>query len=265
MMRRRAFTLLELCLAGALLTLFMFVGYTMLRMAEKVYYQVSGNEDATMQLKRAVRMLHKDLISALADTVGSAGAPALNVVNVPASLPGGASDGTGVCLLSPYRNGSGEMVMNTDGPEWQRNIIYYTVVPGGDPCAGGADANGFDDRCPHKVLVRKVLNLGTTPQTPLPIGSIAGHLTRPLSPKDISNFSSEANLTESQIVAHGLVGLRVQTHSTHPALMQDEVIFTVTAFNQPRSRKLAVGSVALTGQPGFLVNSMAVFPRNNRP
>jgi hypothetical protein len=263
--RRRAFTILELCLAGALLTVFMLVGYSMLRMAEKVYQQVSGNEDATMQLKRAVRMLHKDLVSALADTEGMAGPPALNVVNVPASLPGGAFDGTGVCLLSPYRNGSGELVMNTDGPEWQRNIIYYTVVPVGDPCGGGADANGYDDRCPHKLLIRKVINQGSTPQAPLAIGAIANYLTRPAGPKNISNFAGEANLTESQIVSHGMVGLRVQTHKTHPSLLKDEVIFTVSALNQPRGRKLAVGTVALTGQPGFLVNSMAVFPRNNRP
>lgn len=214
---KRGFSILEMCLASALLTLFMLVGYSMLRMAEKVYYQVSGNEDATMQLKRAMRMLQKDLVSALADTDGSVFPPALNVVNVPPSLPGGAFDGTGVCLLSPYQNGSGALVMNTDGPEWQRNVLYYTVVPGGDPCTGGADANGLDDRCPHKLLIRKVVNQGSTPQAPLAAAAIPGYLTRPNSPTDISNFAAEANLTESQIAAHGLVSLRIQTHATHPA------------------------------------------------
>ncbi len=262
---KRGFTLVETLLAAALLTLFLLIGYNMLRMAEKVYYQISGNEDATMQLKRAMRMLQKDLVSALADTESSIFPPALNVANVPPSLPGGAFDGTAVCMLSPYQNGNGQLMMNTDGPEWQRNVIYYTVVPMGDPCAGGADANGLDDRCPHKLLIRKVINQGSTPQTALPAAAIPTYLTRPNSPKDISNFAGEANLTQSQIVAYGLISLRIQTHATHPALMKDEVIITVTAFNQPRSRKIALGTVALTGQPGFLVNSMAVFPRNNRP
>lgn len=264
-MKRRGFSVIEFLLACSLLVLFMVVGYTMLRMAEKVYQQVSGNEDSTMQLKRAVRMLLKDLTSAMADTEGLAGPPALNVANVPASLPGGAFDGVAVCMLSPYKDGSGDLVMNTDGPEWQRNVLYYTVVPVGDTCTGGADANGYDDRCPHKVLIRKVINQGATPQAPVAVGSIPGYLTRPNSPKDLSNFAGEAGITEYQIAAFGLVSLRVQTFATDPTFMKDEVVFTITAFNQPRSRKIQLGTVALTGQPGFLVNSMSVFPRNNRP
>jgi hypothetical protein len=263
--RRRAFSLIEMGLACTLLIMFMVLGYAMLKMAEKVYQQVSGNEDSSMQLKRAVRLLHKDLTSALADTDASPLPPALNVAKVPASLPGGAFDGCAVCMLSPYKNGSGDLCMNTDGPEWQRNVLYYTVVPGGDTCNGGADPNGYDDRCPHKVLVRKVINQGSTPQQPVPTASIPGYLTRPNSPTDLSNFAPEANLSEYQIVAFGLISLQVRTHATDPTLMKDEVVFSVTAFNQPKARKLAVGTVALTGQSGFLINTMAVFPRNNRP
>ncbi|MFN8613447.1 MAG: prepilin-type N-terminal cleavage/methylation domain-containing protein [Vulcanimicrobiota bacterium] len=262
--RARAFTLIEVLVASTLLTLFLVVGYSMLKMADKVFHQISGNEDATMQLRRAVRMLEQDLITTNILQVQGA--------KVPAHLAGGAYDGSAICMLSAALNGTGDMVSKSDGePTWQRNILYYVITPQGDPCAGGADAQGYDDRCPHKLLIRKIIdNPAAGPEEVLftPAASLTPYLTQPVGKTNISNLLGEANVTQVELVARGMVSMQIKLPPPQADLpvtnIPNEVQVVLTAFNEPKSRKLALGTVALSAQPGFLVNSFSVFPRNNR-
>ena len=259
--RRKGMSLIELMLAMALLTLFMAVGYSMLKMADKVYRHIAGNEDAAMQLKRAARYMQKDLV---ATNIGN-----VTVDNVPAGLPGGAFDGSAICLLSNAENGTGDAVIKGVGePFWQRNILYYCIAPQGDPCQGGADAGGFDDRCPHKLLIRKIIDVApaTTaldvPPTDEVNATISGFLTRPIGPKDISNLLGQANVTQIDLVARGIVSMQVQVQP-NPNL-PNEITVHLSALNVPKGQKLAVGTQALTGNGALLVNDFSVFPRNNR-
>ncbi len=261
-MRLRGFSLPELMLALSLLAVFMLVGYQALRMADGVFRQVSGNEDAAMQLKRAVRYMQKDIVSS--------NVMRMTLTNVTAGLPGGAADGSALCLLTGADRGVGDMVSKEGGePFWQRNILYYLSTPQGDPCQGGADANGFDDRCPHKCLVRKIIDdPPATAATDNPqndealITNLTPYLTRSLGRTNISNMLGEANVEQVELVARGLVGMRVQINADPN--IPNEVRLTVTALNQPRGQKLALGTVALSGQGGLLVNELSIFPRNNR-
>lgn len=269
---RRALTLVEILLSLAMLSLFLLIGYEMLHMANKTFQQVVGNEDATMQLKRAVRMLQRDIVTT---NINDTPAMQATVANVPASLPAGAPDGSALCMLSGATNGTGDMVLKGDGePLWQRNILYYVVVPQGDPCGGGADAQGFDDRCPHKLLIRKIIDVPPTTTTAGPdettVASAMGigvFLTRPAGRVDITNMSGEANVRQVELVARGLVSMQIKLPPPYPGAnssLPNEVEITLTAFNEPRTSKLAIGTVALTGKPGFLVNKFSLFPRNNR-
>ena len=255
-------TLIELTLVMGLLTLFLLVGYAMLKMADKVFHQVSGNEDASMQLKRAARMLQKDTIATNFVDMGA--------TNVPAHLPGGALDGSAICMLSACQNGIGDMVTNDGGDTyWQRNILYYVIVPQGDPCQGGADAKGFDDRCPHKLLIRKIIDMPPTTTNDLnpateevvltPAGMVP-FLTRPVGRVDISNLLGETNVTQVDLVARGMVTMQVRLAPNYP----NEVEITLTALNQDRGQKLSIGVVPLTGRAELLTNQMSIFPRNNR-
>jgi prepilin-type N-terminal cleavage/methylation domain-containing protein len=253
---RRAFSLPELLIGMGLLSLFLLVGYSMLQMADKVFHQVSGNEDATMQVKRAARMLEKDLVATNVANV--------TVVNVTSGLPASAPDGSAVCMLSANDRGLGDMMTNVDGePLWQRNILYYVIVPQGDPCQGGADAQGFDDRCPHKLLIRKIINLPQAVVTDNEINADpTAYLTRPAGRVDISNLLGEANVEQVELVARGLVTMqvRVQPDPNYP----HEVTVMLSALNQPKGRKLSIGNVPLTGQGALLVTALSIFPRNNR-
>lgn len=257
----QAMTLLELTLCMGLLTLFMLVGYSMLKMADKVFHHISGNEDASMQLKRAARMLQKDIVATNIANV--------TVVNVPSGLPATAADGSAICLLSASVGGSGDMVTKAVGePFWQRNILYYVVVPQGDPCQGGADANGFDDRCPHKLLVRKIIDVPplTSPADLPPVDEVNAnpvpYLTRPIGRVDISNLLGEANVNQVELVARGMVTMqvKVQPNPNYP----NEVTVLLAALNELEGRKLSIGTVPLTGQPALMVNTLSLFPRNNR-
>lgn len=260
-MRRRAFSLPELAVSAGLFSLFLLVGYGALTMAERTFHQISGNEDSTMQLKRACRMIQQDL--AVSNVLN------VTVVNVPASLPGGAFDSSAICMLSCADQGTGDMVTKPTGePFWQRNILYYCICPLGDPCQGGADAKGFDDRCPHKALIRKIIDnppataKTDTPQNDEMNANPSGFLTRPAGPTNIANLLGETNVTQVELVGRRMISL--QTQVTPNPNYPNEVTVHISTLNEKRGSKLAIGTVALTGKPGYLVNDFSAFPRNNR-
>ncbi|MEW6279835.1 MAG: hypothetical protein AB1758_14500 [Candidatus Eremiobacterota bacterium] len=130
------------------------------RQSAGVHRHVSGRTLAQRELSRARVRLEADLRTASASEIRTG--------LVPPSLAGGAADGCALWFLSAVDPASGQVVRDTTGsPFWQRNILYYLVVPAGDSCAGGVGPGGLDDRCPHKVLVRKVIDSGvpTSPTT----------------------------------------------------------------------------------------------------
>lgn len=182
---RRGHSLAELIVVFAIFSLLLTVVAVLLFQSVGVYRRTNGTDTALREMRKARAALERDLVLASPNQIRRA--------RVPASL-GGGDDGEALWFLSPVDPTATPptVVRKRDGtPFWQRNILYYLVVPSnhnttfGMSCAGGTDPNGYDDRCPHKVLIRKVIDSGvptvatdeTTEETLLP--SVAGYTSRP--------------------------------------------------------------------------------------
>ena len=162
----RGLSLLEMLLAGTFFSLVALLSFLLLSRSVGLWTHVVEAESAGLELSKATQALRGDLL--LAD-LGEC-----KRAEVPASLPGGGKDGCALWFLSAVDPNSGELIRKPDGtPFWQKNVLYYLVAPSGHldfcgiDCEGGLGPDGFDDRCPHKVLVRKVIDSGvpTNPET----------------------------------------------------------------------------------------------------
>lgn len=182
--------------------------------AGNVWRNVSGSTDAQLSLRKARGWLDRDLKRTSFSSIGEAAG--MNTL--------GAEDGSLIWFLSAVDPVTGEFMRTSTGePFWQRNIIYYLAVPQnhvtlfGFTCSGGADANGFEVQCPHKVLIRKVVDGGgatdpldeTTIEQPLTPTEAAGYLSRPIG-FDTSAMNSEPGVTDVSIAATNLLSMQVE-------------------------------------------------------
>lgn len=261
------FTLPELSLSMSLLAIMTLAGFFMLQMAQKSFWKVTGNEDAALQLRKATSQIQRDLqVSNFSQTA---------VFKVPGSLPGSSagSDSVALACLSCSTDGTGNVVTKPGGePYWQRNILYYLIVPQGDPCQGGLDpTTQCDDRCPHKVLVKKIVDIApTTLPTGNPSADIESimssvqapaFLTRP-NRTDVSAMTSETGLTQVTVVANQLLTMFVERQPDPNIPL--EVRITLQAYNQATGQKqVAVGTVALSKSEHTISQQLSLFPRNN--
>ncbi len=201
--RKAGFTLLEALVTVTIMAVLLGILTLLFLRTGDVFRTTSSKDSAVRDLRKARVALERDLALT---------SPAqVRRTTVPPSL-GGGNDGEALWFLSPVDPATGVIVRKQDGhPFWQRNILYYLVVPNnhdatfGQSCAGGVGPNGFDDRCPHKVLIRKVIDSGpptsppdeTTEEVLLP--AVAGYLDRP-NGFDVSGLGG-AGLQQSKIVA----------------------------------------------------------------
>ncbi|MGE0492388.1 MAG: type II secretion system protein J [Vulcanimicrobiota bacterium] len=245
----RGVSLLEAMLALSLFTLLGVIGAYALRGSIQVHSRVSSQQAAEQSVTRAVSRLDRELLAASAFEIGTA--------DVPAHLGGGGLDGQAVWFLSDVDPATGQSKRTVDGsPFWQKTILYYLVVPNnhdalcGYTCAGGVAPSGsYDDRCPHKVLVRKVLDVGSDTDLSdeataesLP-SNVNAWLTQP-DAFDVSGLAGEVDLEQVEVVAGDLLWFTVD-------LAAPEVTVTVKAAPWgDLEKRLAVGSTSLEGQPG---------------
>ena len=162
------------------------------------------------------------------------------------------------------------MVIKADGtPFWQRNVIYYLVVPDrhattfGMDCQGGVGPRGLDDRCPHKVLVRKVIDSGVA-TSPLGdpsvveetlITDVSSYLTRP-NGYDTSLLSAEMGVESAEMVATRLLWFEV-------SLAKSEVSIDLRAVAiKDAQANLALGSAALSSGRYTANRVLSIFPMN---
>lgn len=246
--------------AMAIFSLLGIIGFELILMAQKTFLRVSGHEDAELQLKRASRKLETDL---LASNFGN-----VTVGDVAASLPGGGKDGNAVACLTAAVNGTGDVASIPSGsPYWQRNLLYYASVPLGDTCAGGIGPDGYDDRCPHKMLMRKIIDVGTVtnvsfPATPeVELTDFSPYLTRPLK-GDVSPMLGEPGISRADIVALNLLSFRLEKQPDPN--FPEEVRVTLRCWDFLSKQKIALGSTSLANHTNTVVFSFSVFPRNNR-
>lgn len=266
--RASGFTLAELLIAMTVAFVLVGGGYFMLNMATDVYRKVSGHEDGALQMKKAARQMQVDLLA------GNISADAMQVT--PKAGPVG-NTGDAVWMLSTASGveADGATCANESGePYWQRNVIYYPARPTGDTCAGLVGAGGYEVACPHKTILRKVVDTGN-PSIPLSdtntvveqeellaVGALSSYLTRPAGLLT-APMLSEPNLGMVEIVSVNLLTMRIETDPDPNA--PGEIKVTYQAFNElSGSRTTNVGSTDLTNHAKTLTHMISVFPRNNR-
>lgn len=159
MNRKRAFSLLELVVTLSLGAFIAMITAMSLRNASRVWTNTSSRDTAMRDLARARHSLEANLAQVSL-------APNRMVINAaPASLGGGA-DGDCLQYLSATNSTTQQMTLLTDGsgsPYFFENLYYTITVPQnhdtlvGHSCTGGNEG-GYDYNCPHKVLLRGVVN-----------------------------------------------------------------------------------------------------------
>ena len=220
--------------------------------------RASSRQIADHSLYKAQNSLSRDLTLTAPDRLGTQ--VALSTLGSP--------DGDAVWFLSfidpatelpVYETGLGSAGMGE--PRWQRNILYYLVVPAnhdsyaGQACAGGPGPDGYEDHCPHKVLVRKLINGPDDPEgRELLLGSAASYLDRPAG-LDVSAMGGPG-VEEVRIVSRDLLGFRVTNNNP-------EVVVDLRANAILETRKLMhVGYHPLSRSPTTLQRIFSVFPKN---
>jgi len=267
-MKRRSggFSLIEVLLASTLFAILAVLSFVLLRRGSTLWRDLVESESANLQLAKAASRLRAEVVTT--------GIRHCAVGTVPASLAGAAKDGSALWFLSALDPATGEMVLKPDGtPFWQRNIVYYLVVPNyhqslfGSDCAGGLGPNGCDDRCPHKVLIRKVVDSGVaTSPTGDPntveeklLSDVTPYLTRP-SGYDMALMGAEAGVERAELIATQLLWFEVKLGSAGlPAEVNIDLRAVATKEAQS---KIALGSAPLSTGPYTTNRLLSIVPMN---
>lgn len=259
---KTGFTLPELLIAMTVAFVLIGAGYFMLHMATDVYRQISGHEDGALQMKKAARRIQVDLLASNAN---------LTNTSIVAGPVGNSGDAVWMLSAASGDEASGSTnATETGSPYWQRNVIYYPARPQGDTCPGIVDGDGYEDGCPHKTILRKVVDSGAS-TSPLPTGNPAAdkeellptvtpYLTRP-SGLGVAGMYGEPGITDVEIIAINVLSMRVEKDPDPNA--PGEIKVTFKTFNEEvGSKKTNVGSVNLGNHAKTLTHVVSVFPRN---
>jgi type II secretory pathway pseudopilin PulG len=266
-MKRRLIRGLTLTEVIVSMTLFSVVGLLLavsFTSATAIWRTTSASTSSQMALSKARDDLTRDVQRTSFSTV--------RISNGPSSL--GAVDGDAIWFLSAIDPVSGQMMRKVDGtPFWQRNILYYSVVPNnhatllGFSCSGGADADGYEVQCPHKVLIRKVIDSGpatdptdeSTEETILTSADVSGtYLTRP-NGYNTSNMLSESGVDETSLPSTNLLTFRAQL-APDPQ-WQREVRLELGAVSIGSAQtEVAIGSSPLDGTRFYSDLILSLFP-----
>ncbi|MBT9582943.1 prepilin-type N-terminal cleavage/methylation domain-containing protein [bacterium] len=244
---RTGFSLVEVILACALMSILMVVLGEALSQAQNAFRNVTGTSDAADELRKVCQHVRQELIQTSGVQIGSR--DSANSLGSP--------DGEAIWFLSNIGSDGNPHFMSDGSPFWQRNVLYYIVVPGnhlglfGWNCAGGADPDGYDDRCPHKVLIRKEIDFGVatdfvneaTVETLMSSGDILPYLTQPVG-YSCSAMNAEAGMRQVRIVGRSLLTFRVS--SAAPG----SVTLDTRAVSIARARtKVALGTASMVDSP----------------
>lgn len=267
MKTHRGFTLPELMIAMTVAFVLVGGGYFMLNMATDVYRKVSGHEDGALQMKKVARKLQKDLLT---------GNPSLTNIAIKSGPLGNTGDVVWTLSSASGSAASGPTNNTESGaPFWQRNVIYYPARPTGDTCAGVVDADGYEVGCPHKIILRKVVdsapttlplveggNSSTDKEKILEPDQIGAYLTRPAG-LGITAMLGEPAITDIEIVGVNILTMRVEKDPEPNS--PGEIKITLQTFNElAGARTTNVGSTDLSNHAKTLTHVISVFPRNNQ-
>jgi hypothetical protein len=250
----RGATLIEMAVTlgiFSLLSLLLAVSFTK---SHELWSRTSGGSDAQHNLRKLRNKLSRDLMETSFASVGTS-------VSL-SSL--GPVDGSALWFLSPVNQATGEYVRTSTGtPFWQHHILYYSVVPKkhddliGFSCKGGADSDGFEIQCPHKLVIRKVIDIDdladpndeATMETPFadadPPVDVSKYLTRP-DGLDTSAMLLEGGVLEVSIVSTSILSFNVSV--AKDASQPREIEIETASVSIPSAQKrLRIGQEPLKG------------------
>lgn len=241
--RARGHTIVEVLIAASIFSVCLLVLAALFTQTQNLWRSINSRDVSRRELAKASASLQRDLKLASGQE--------LSKTRVPPSL-GSGDDGEAIWFLSPVDPVSGQMVHRQDAkPFWQRNILYYLVVPANHNnsfqvnCLGTAGPGGYEVACAHKVLIRKVIDSGpatipgneTTQETLVP--SVAAYLTRP-NGLSVAAMAGEPNLKEVKIVATNLLYFA----TTAPGATQLDIELRAVAVELAR-HQMPLGSTSI--------------------
>lgn len=207
---RTGYTMIEvmvtLAIAGILLTVLALA----VQMSDQAVRKATGSHDSSLLLKKAARRLRQDLMQTSRQET--------RIVNISGS--GGVLEGQALCFLSSRDSQGVDQVSTAGGPKWMCNVIYYCVAPAqhdsfaGQSCTQSLGLWGIDDRCAHKVLIRKEIDQpgSPDPEVLLSAPQLSSEVIRPTK-LDISAILSGVNCQKAEIVGTQMLGMAVQSTS----------------------------------------------------
>lgn len=252
--RRAGFGILDLLIAISLVTVILGVTFMLLQNSNSTWRKVTSSQGAASQLMQVESWLRRDLVQTAYSTTASG--PSLS------SLLG--RDGDALWFLSAIDPVTGEFVRNEDGtPRWQRNILYYCVVPTGLSAFGfngsGIEESGFEVSHPGKFLVRKVIDSGdvTTPTDPATQETLLADISSYLEVPNGTSLSAPDSESVT-IVGRNLLSFRVERNDP----MRRISVVLQAARLENRQLNFTVGSESLL-KPGYLLERrLELYPEN---
>jgi hypothetical protein len=273
--RVKGFTVLELFVVLGIFSIMLTVTSMLLKQSVWVWTSGDSREDASSILRKARSALARDLNHADLEPAKS-GQLHFAQTQVPQSLGGGDA----IWFLSPV-DSNGEFAKDRDGyPFWQRNVLFYLAKPANHDemfatsCLAGDDPGG-DDFCPHKTLVRVVIDnppvteplsppsagnpSPATPELLIPPEEISNYLMPPVG-FDVPALQDKEGVESVQIVATRLLWFKV---APSPGAPQAGLEIDLRAAPLAEvSKQVAVGKTSLLEAPNTMRNLFSVFPKN---
>lgn len=260
----RGFTILEVLISMSVFVLALVLLGGTLVLSKNLLRDTTESSNASQRLRKLYLTLESDLAEGSFSNMDS-----LQL----AASPGSGAVGDAVWFLSSYDQANDRSARSSFGqPLWLRNVLYYVAVPTdhdtlyGYSCAGGSNADGYDSFCPHKMVIRKVIDRGTpsiptdesTAEQLLTAGEVATFLSAP------TGFSviSEANVEEARVVGPGTLTFRINLGPVGGPVPGEVMISTQAVALAELGKSVNVGVQDLTTAPQTESMEYSIFPEN---
>ncbi|MCE7871833.1 hypothetical protein DYH09_15845 [bacterium CPR1] len=271
-MTRRGATLFEVIITTGVYSLMVIAVFLILRGGLRAWHNVESRQKAQRDLRRVHLQVLEDLKAASSSGLdfkpwgqgkfGAANGDALWFLSskVPETYP------------APYARAFARNPSNGE-PLWQVNVLYYAVVPDNHTtCAGFRGSDGYDTACPHKYLIKKVIDLNdqsSDPNNPdqveplLTKAEVDTYLTVPPTPYALSGMVTGAVVPGSvQVIADALLSFRIQRPAGRPLVGLTTRAVRLVEASHARSGPIKLGQADMAGDPFTLEYKTWVVPGN---
>lgn len=257
--RPRGFSLLEVVVGITLLSLLSLFSWAFLSHSKRLYRKIDSSSDAGKTLRAATAKLNEDLINA-----GRRG------INSTSNGIGAQRMGDAIWFLSAYDDATRTYVRNAGGRSfWQKTILYYLTVPLDHDQRYGVSCQSWDQVCPHKILIRKVIDTGTptNPTSPpeneetlVGPGDIASYLTRP-NTLGLDTLSGEPGVVSVTYITGHLLDLKANLTRDGQDVTEANVVLRAGLIDDARAH-LRLGIDPFASGTFTLSRNIVVLPRN---